>query len=121
MVLPTLCQSPAPLQKKRMLVQKKSAYSTLLKVFGILKKNNSTVCFYLIWDLEPGAEPIPALTDVKQFPSDLDSMQVYAKITNPWDLRKLHPSELDSKTGQLKKQKALYLVFLVGMKYTLDS
>jgi hypothetical protein len=47
-------------------------------------------------------------------------MQLYARISNPWDLKKVRQGEIDLKTGELKKQKHLYVVVLVGSKFSLD-
>jgi hypothetical protein len=47
-------------------------------------------------------------------------MQVYCRVTNPWDLNKVKPGEIDKKTGELKRQKALYVVVLLGTHYSLD-
>eukprot|EP00956_Cyclotella_meneghiniana_P007755 scaffold10339_cov41-Cyclotella_meneghiniana.AAC.11 len=79
-----------------------------------------SIAWYPIWDPEPGCDPIPPLTDPKKFPSDLDSAQIYVRITNPWDLQKVKPGEIDRKTGELRKQKSLYVATLVGSKFSLD-
>eukprot|EP00956_Cyclotella_meneghiniana_P039509 scaffold172879_cov114-Cyclotella_meneghiniana.AAC.1 len=97
-----------------------ACHATLSKAFSILKKNDPDLAWYPIWDPEPGCEPIPPLTDIKKFPSDLDSAQIYARITNPWDLQKVKPGEIDRKTGELRKQKSLYVAVLVGSKFSLD-
>ena len=97
-----------------------ACHATLSKAFSVLKKNDPDLAWYPIWDPEPGCEPIPPLTDPKKFPSDLDAAQVYVRITNPWDLQKVKPGELDRKTGELKKQKALYVAVLIGSKFSLD-
>jgi hypothetical protein len=48
-------------------------------------------------------------------------MQLYARISNLWDLKKVCSGEIDLKTGELKKQKKhLYVVVLVGSKFSLD-
>jgi hypothetical protein len=47
-------------------------------------------------------------------------MQLFARISNPWDLKKVRPGEIDLKTGDLKKQKHLYVVVLVGSRFLLD-
>ena len=98
----------------------KACHATMLKVFTILKKNDTEVMLYPIWDVEPGCEPMPPLTEVSQFPADLDSMQTYAWISNPWDLVKVRPGEVDRRTGKLKHQKTLYVTILLGSRYTLD-
>lgn len=46
--------------------------------------------------------------------------QIYARITNPWDLQKVCPGEINKKTGELKRQKSLYAAALVGSKFSLD-
>ena len=75
---------------------------------------------YPIWDAEPSCDPIPPLSNPKDFPPDLSALQVYARITNPWDLIKVRPGEVDKKTGELKRQKALYVVVLLGTHFSLD-
>jgi hypothetical protein len=97
-----------------------SAYKNFLQVFSILKRNDADVKLYPIWDPEPGDAPLQPLTDVKHFPADMDAMQMYAKNTNPWDAKRLKPGEINPKTGQLKQQRALYYVCLIGTKYSLD-
>jgi hypothetical protein len=97
-----------------------ACHATLSKAFAILKKNDPDLAWYPIWDPEPGCDPIPPLTDPKKFPPDLDSAQIYARITNPWDLQKVRPGEINKKTGELKVQKSLYVAALVGSRYTLD-
>lgn len=89
------------------------------KVFSILKKNDRDVMFYPIWNAEPGCKGIPQLTNVEQFPPNLDTLQVYACITNPWDLQKVHPSKVDKMIGELKYQKALCVLVLLCSKFTL--
>jgi hypothetical protein len=97
-----------------------TAHGHFLQMFSILKKNDPDLCLYPIWDAEPGAPPLPALSSTEQFPSDLDSMQLYAQLSNPWDVKKVKPGEINQKTGKLKVQKALYYVSLMGTKYDLD-
>jgi hypothetical protein len=79
------------------------------------------VVFYPIWDAEPGCEPVPPLLkNAKDFPKDLAALQVYARISNPWDLAKVKLGEVDKKTGDLKRQKALFVSILLGTRYTLE-
>jgi hypothetical protein len=92
----------------------------MVKVFGILQLADPEVVFYPIWDAEPGCEPIPPLFDIKAFPKDLAALQVYARISNPWDLIKVKPGELDKKTGELKRQKALFVSVLLGTRFALE-
>jgi hypothetical protein len=97
-----------------------TCHATMVKVFGILQSADPAVVFYPIWDAEPGCEPIPPLLNVKDFPKDLAALQVYARISNPWDLAKVKLGEVDKKTGDLKRQKALFLSILLGTRYTLE-
>jgi hypothetical protein len=92
----------------------------MVQVFGILQSADPHAVLYPIWDPEPGCEPIPPLSDPKHFPSDLSGLQVYARISNPWDLVKVKPGEVDKKTGELKRQKALFVSVLLGSRYSLE-
>jgi hypothetical protein len=65
-------------------------------------------------------DELPPLTDPKDFPADLDKAQEYCRITNPWDLQKVKPGEIDKKTGEIKKQKGLYVVVLMGSQFSLE-
>jgi hypothetical protein len=94
-------------------------HSTLRKVFSIMKKNDPKIAWYPVWESEPGCEEISPITDPKCFPSGLDEAQVHCQITNPWDLQKVKLGDIDLKTGDLKKQKGLYVVVLVGLQFTL--
>ncbi len=58
--------------------------------------------------------------NAKDFPKDLAALQVYARISNPWDLAKVKLGEVDKKTGDLKRQKALFVSILLGTRYTLE-
>lgn len=98
----------------------KACHATIIKVFDILRSVDPRVVLYPIWDSEPGCDPIPPLSDSKAFPPDLSGLQVYCRVTNPWDLNKVKPGEIDKKTGELKRQKALYVVVLLGTHYSLD-
>eukprot|EP00956_Cyclotella_meneghiniana_P034030 scaffold101125_cov66-Cyclotella_meneghiniana.AAC.2 len=97
-----------------------ACHATMIKVFGMLQSADPAVVFYPIWDAEPGCEPIPPLTCAKDFPKDLAGLQVYARISNPWDLSKVKSGEVDKKTGELRRQKALFVSVLLGTRYTLE-
>ena len=97
----------------------KHAYGCLSKTFASLKKIDQSTVLYPLWGSEPGEEATPPITDIKDFPPDLDSLQSWAKVTNPWDFRKVKPGETD-KDGNEKKQKGLYINILVGTKYSLE-
>eukprot|EP00956_Cyclotella_meneghiniana_P035674 scaffold116951_cov42-Cyclotella_meneghiniana.AAC.2 len=120
----TSCSPPATIATKSTASATQSTVSSLNTPATIMSstvaKNDPDLAWYPIWDPEPGCDPIPPLSDSKKFPSDLDSAQIYARITNPWDLQKVKPGELDKKTGELKKQKSLYVAALVGSKFSLD-
>jgi hypothetical protein len=127
-----LCQDPStdgmanfvsvscPPAKDKATEPAKACHATMIKVFGILQSADPHVVFYLIWDPEPGCEPIPPLSDPKEFPPDLSGLQVYARISNPWDLVKVKLGEIDKKLGEIKRQKALYVSVLLGTRYSLE-
>lgn len=96
----------------------KHCHSMLDKAFHILRRNDPELLWYPIWDNEPGLEPISPISDPKKFPTDLDALQVWARITNPWDLKKVRPGEIDNRSGKEKKQKSMYVVVLMGSRYT---
>jgi hypothetical protein len=98
-----------------------NAYQALSHAFAAMKKCDPDACWYPIYDAEPGDDPIPAICDVKDFPKDLDRLQMqWCSIENPWDLREIHPGEVDYKTGEQRKAKPVYTTVLVGGKYQLD-
>ena len=97
----------------------KHAHMLLSKTLSAMKKVDSGIAWYPLWDAEPGEEAIPPLTDPKKFPADLESLQSWVKVTNPWDNRVVKPGETD-RNGHEKKQKGLYITILVGSRYSLD-
>ena len=92
----------------------------LNKAFTIFHNTDKDVKFYPIYDQELGEDPLAPISDPKSFPTTLDAFQSWGKVTNPWDLRKLRPGEIDPKTQELKKQKAIYVTVLIGSRLALD-
>ena len=87
--------------------------------FSILHANDGNTVWYPIYDPEPGEAAIPPLTDPKKFPGTLDAFQVYGKVSNPWDLRKVRQGETDNR-GNPRRQKTIYVTVLCGTKFSLD-
>lgn len=90
------------------------------KAFAILHANDPEMTWYPIWDTEPGETPLKPISEPKEFPPTLDVFQAYGKVGNPWDLRKIRQGEVDKKTGQSKKQKAIWCTVLCGSRFALD-
>ena len=82
---------------------------------------DKTATSYPVDSDEVSKEPSLPIKKASNFPSDLESLQLsYLSISNYEDLKKVMPGEMDWKTNQPRKQKAVYCTALLGTTYSLD-
>jgi hypothetical protein len=93
-------------------------YKGIVEIFGSLQKVDKLVTLFPLYEAEAGETATPPIVDITLFPLDLEALQMnYVSLDNPWDLKKVLPGQTDPKTGQEKKQKAIYITVLLGSRY----
>ena len=95
-------------------------YKVVKGLFRAMKKADPNACFVSIYDAEPGEPPIAPLSDLSQFRSDLGDIADFVQVSNSWDMVKIDDGQIDKKTGNPKKPKAVYVTVRVYTRYTLQ-
>jgi hypothetical protein len=89
-------------------------------MFRAMKKADPNACMVSIYDAEPGEPAIAPLSDLSQFGSDLGDIADFVQVRNSWDMVKIEDGQIDKKTGNPKKPKAVYASVRVYTRYTLQ-